>query len=246
MARVQIGDKFFETALIVFDKDGTLVDLHHMWGDMSMQWIDAMLEPLSQDRGIGEDLYRSLGYDPLARRIVANSPMAVACTQDLYAVAATVLCQHGHPWHEAIDIVRSAAKITIELPRPDQIRPLGDVGGTIRRLAAAGIIVAIATSDDRAITEATLPILGIGDAVGLLVCGDDALPNKPDPAGLHFLSRQTRIAPSQIMMVGDTTSDMLFGKNAGVGCCVGIVHNGELGPDLADVLVSSIDEILLV
>ncbi len=119
----------------------------------------------------------------------------------------------------------------------------------MHELAAAGIKIAIVTSDNRAPTEKALPLLGIEDAVDVVLCGNDDLPGKPDPAGFHFLSEKYNIDRTQMMMVGDTTGDMLFGKNAGVACCVGIGAGQDgrsSGPLHADIVVSSIDAIRLV
>jgi phosphoglycolate phosphatase len=119
----------------------------------------------------------------------------------------------------------------------------------IGQIALAGIRIAITTSDDRAITEATISLLGITKYVDLLVCGDDDVPNKPAPDGLWKVGRQLNIQPSQILMVGDTASDMNFGRNAGAAGCIGI--RGGAGDILAlsqeaDEVIDSIDEIEVI
>lgn len=250
MAAVQVNGVAFETALIAFDKDGTLIDLHQLWGGKAKEWVDALLEMVGKDETTRLNLYHSLGYDPVVQKVIADSPLAFTSLPKLYTVAATVLFQQGLPWYEADRLVQMAANTTIAAPpHSRQISPIGDVQRTIHELAAAGIRIAIVTSDNRAPAEKALPLLGIEDAVDILLCGNDDLPGKPDPAGFHFLSKKYNIDRTQMMMVGDTTGDMLFGKNAGVACCVGISSGQDgrsSGPLYADIVVSSIDAIRLV
>ncbi|MFQ5645281.1 MAG: hypothetical protein ACE5FQ_16530 [Thiogranum sp.] len=52
------------------------------------------------------------------------------------------------------------------------------MAGLFRWLTQAGIQIAIATSDNRAATEATLSLLNVKERVNLLVCGDDKIPNR--------------------------------------------------------------------
>lgn len=249
MAAVQVNGRVFETALIAFDKDGTLINLHQLWGNKTKEWVDSLLTIVGEDETLRLNLYHSLGYDPIVKKVITDSPLAFTSLLKLYTVAATVLYQQGLPWHEADRLVQMAANTTIAaLPQSRHISPIGDVYGTIHKLAAADIRIAIVTSDNRAPTEIALPLLGIKDAVDILLCGDDDLPGKPDPSGFHFLSKKYNINRTQMMMVGDTTGDMLFGKNAGVACCVGI-SDGQAGrspePLFADIVVSSIDAIRL-
>ncbi|MCP4362436.1 MAG: HAD family hydrolase [Chloroflexi bacterium] len=247
MTMVQVNGRVVETALIAFDKDGTLIDLHYLWGQKVRQWVDALLAQVGESDALESALYHSLGFDTVTNQVMAAGPLAITPLANLYTVVSTVLYQHGLPWHKATDLAETTATATMGTPPLlEQLNPIGDVMGTIQQLAAAGIKIGIVTSDDRAPTELSLPLLGIQDAVDILICGDDDLPHKPDPAGFHFLSQKYNLDPSQMMMVGDTTNDMLFGKNAGVACCVGIANGEQSGPAFADVVVSSIEAIQIV
>jgi len=120
------------------------------------------------------------------KEVLADGPLAIGTTSDLYALAAAVLFQVGFGWHVGRPLARRGAATTMAAaPQPAEIRPLGEVASTIRRLRQAGIQLAVATNDDRALTEATLQLLEIAGEIAVMACGDDALPPKPDPAGLH-------------------------------------------------------------
>jgi len=78
-----------------------------------------------------------------------------------------------------------------------------------------------------------------------MICGDDPVPNKPDPIAALSISKQLGISTSRMMMVGDSLTDMQFASNAGIAFRIGVASTPEkkslLAPH-ADALVDSIDE----
>lgn len=252
MATVSVNGRLYhDIQLIAFDKDGTLVEFNHLWAGRTKRWLYWLV----QHGGIGRnDLYQalsnSLGFNPQTNLIVNDSPLAIASLPKLYTIAAAVLYQHGLGWLEAEQIVRASLGAGINaLPEAQEIQPIGDVQGKMRQLASNGVHIAVITSDDRAITKAILSILCVGNFVDLLVCGDDDIPNKPAPDGLWAAGRQFDIQPSQMLMVGDTASDMKFGRNARVVGCIGIrsgVGNGLILSQEADEVIDSIEEIEVI
>jgi phosphoglycolate phosphatase-like HAD superfamily hydrolase len=88
----------------------------------------------------------------------------------------------------------------------------------------------------------------MAEGVAAIVCGDDPLPEKPDPAVMRRIGSELGISTRHMLMVGDTINDMLAGQNAAVAGCIGIT--GSTGdPDglavHADVILASIDQFQL-
>lgn len=249
MATLSVKGQIYDIDLVIFDKDGTLIDFHHLWGQKAILWVEWLVEQVNGDDTLKAALYRTIGYDPITRRTINDSPLAVTPMPKLYTIAAAVLYQHGVGWHEAEDCVQASLAHTIEaLPTHDLIKTKGDVARACRQLQAAGVKLAIATSDSRAPTEATIPLLGLEEQISLIACGDDNLPGKPAPDGLWHLGQQLGVEPAKMMFVGDTVSDMLTGINAGVACRVGIL--GGVGDRAvleahAHVVLESIEEIMV-
>jgi phosphoglycolate phosphatase len=247
MARIAVGPLVREIDLVAFDKDGTLIDFYHLWGRRARVAVAAVTERAGGDVELAARLYRSIGYDPARDRAAADGPLAIASMPKLYTICATVLYQHGLSWHEAEAIAQDAfAGALGAIPTADQVRPLGDPRGLFRRLAGAGVKIALVTSDDRAATAATLGLLGLADHVAAMVCGNDPIPNKPAPDALRHLEERLGVPAARMMMVGDTVGDLETGRNAGIGCCVGVLSGTGREEQLgwrADAVIASIDEI---
>lgn len=249
MPVVAAGSCPFDVDAIVFDKDGTLVDFDRLWGPRTMRWVETLVT-LTGRPEIAAPLYSLIGFDTSLAQVEPDGPLAIASTADIYALAAAVLFQHGYGWHEARPLVMRAAATTMAAPpQAGEIQPIGDVAGAFRRLHAASIKLAIATNDDRALTEATLDRLGVASLVAALACGDDPLPPKPDPAGLHWLAAELGTAAARLLVAGDAANDMLAGRNAGVAGCVGILGGAgrrESLAQVADVLVESVEALAVI
>ena len=247
MARIEVGANSCDVELAVFDKDGTLIDFHHLWGRKARLAVEAVVTSVGGDRALASRLYHSIGFDPETGQAAANGPLAVTSMAKLYTICAAVLYQHGLAWHDAELVARDHFASGLgALPTTELVKPTGDVARLFRRLTEAGVKVAIVTSDDRAAALATLPVLGVTPYVAAMVCGDDPIVGKPAPDALLRLSRDLGVPLARVMMVGDTVSDMMMGGNAGAGYRVGVLSGAAGAEQLtlhADAVVRSIDDI---
>ncbi len=227
---------------IVFDKDGTLIDFNAMWGD----WITDLARHLEAAAyiSIAPQLFRAVGFDSATGAVATDGPLAVATMVELRALAGEVLRAAG------LTSASAAAAIQAGWYIPDPVtlaRPLADLPVLFNAVRARGLRIAVATTDDRAPTLATLAALGVASLVDALACGDDGRPIKPAPDAILALCRQLGIAPAQVAMVGDTTADLRMGRAAGVGLNIGVlsgVGSAEALTPLADVLLSSVAELM--
>ena len=225
--------------LIVFDKDGTLIDFDAMWGG----WAEGLADRLEATLGgpIRAQLHHQIGYDTAARRTIPGSPLAATPMADLRVMTTDLVARStGRSWRAADAAVGGA------WAPPDPVglaRPLTDLVELFSVLRAARRKVAIVTSDDRAPTEATLASLEIAGLVDALVCADDGLPSKPAPDTLLHACRTAGVEPIRTAMIGDSVADMTMAGAAGVGRRIavlsGIGRRPELEP-LCDVVIDSI------
>jgi phosphoglycolate phosphatase-like HAD superfamily hydrolase len=223
MAMVGAADKHWDIDLVVFDKDGTLIDFHWLWGQRVRAATDAVTRSTDTPFALRTDIFAALGYDPTSSLTRADAPLAVAPMEKLSTLVAGVLYRNGIGWHEAEELVaQTFAPALGTTPDSDQIRAHGNLRALFTELKSAGIRIALLTTDNRAATEATLPILGVEALVDAVICGDDPVAAKPSPVPLLKLGRQFSVHPDRIMMVGDTVCDMMTGRNAEVGCCLAV------------------------
>ena len=95
--------------------------------------------------------------------------------------------------------------------------------------------------------------LGLGDYFVRVYGGNSFATKKPDPLGAEALLHETGVAPEEALMIGDSSIDVLTGRNAGMWTC-GVTYGfaphtlGEVAPDvvvdkpreMADLLIAPV------
>lgn len=208
-----------------------------MWGGWARELGDR-LEAAAR-RPVAPDVYAAIGFDPASGRVAPGGPLAGATMARIEAIVATILRR----WCPSVAAARRATEAAWFVPDPTAATPAGDVRGLVARLRADGKRIAVATTDDRDPTDATLRAFGIRDAVEAMVCGDDGFATKPAPDAVFAICQAFRVEPGRCAVVGDAPSDLAMARAAGAGLVVGVL-TGVGGPaDLADadVILPSID-----
>lgn len=227
--------------LVVFDKDGTLLDFHAMWGGWALE-LGARLEAAAR-RPVAPDVWAAIGFDPSTKRIAARGPLAVATMAGLEDLVGTVMRR----WCPNVGAARRVVEEAWFEPDPvATARPLADLPALFATLRDPGRRVALATNDDREPTRATLRALAVDGLVDAMVCADDGLPVKPEPDAVLALCERLGVPPRRAAMVGDLPVDMAMGRAAGAGRVIGVTSGlateAELA-DLADAVLGSVAEL---
>jgi phosphoglycolate phosphatase-like HAD superfamily hydrolase len=237
----EVAERLDGIDLVIFDKDGTLIDFDAMWG----LWVVDLAHRLESltGRRLADGLFGALGYDQAAGRTIAGGPLAASPMARLYELTAELLIEAGGGEGPA-----RAAVARAWVP-PDPVgtaRPVADLRPLFVALRAAGRQIAVATSDDRQPTEQTLAGLGVADLVDALACADDGIPVKPAPDMVLTLCRTLGVEPARAAMVGDSLVDLAMGRAAAAGLVVGVLSGvgsrAELEP-YADLVIGSVAEL---
>jgi len=207
-----------------------------------------VVKRLGTDGELEAFLLKSWGIDPVSGRIDPRGPCPVSPRSEEIVIGTMVLYQNGYPWDEAKEMVSQAfdeADSTSD--RKDLLRPVEGVQSLLRGLKGKGFSVALATSDQRQDTEATLSSLDLESVFDMVLCVEDINPPKPHPETIFKICRHLSISPRETIMIGDTVTDMVMGKRAEVALTVGIVEGGvtprEELEKVADLVVPSIRDL---
>ncbi len=235
------GLKHFRAQAIIFDKDGTLIDFDAMWGG----WVVYLAEQLHEVSGlhVHEPLCVAIGYDDANKKVLAHGKLAATPMAQLYQLTVEVM--------QSLGLSAGQAKHVVELGWciPDPVilaKQFTDTRALFYQLHSQNIKIGIATTDDRAPTQAMIEAFDIEEYLSTMVCADDGIPAKPAPDMVLTICERMKIDPFKVMVVGDTTADLKMARAAGAGLVVGVLSGVSASNDLihyADVLIESIDEL---
>ncbi len=210
-------------AFAVFDCDGTLVDTHA-----------SIVQCMAAAFG-------TVGLAPPA-------PTAVRATigLPLHDCVRILSPEHGERVRERIVVAYREAFFDVRRFETVDEPLFPGVTALLDALEARGVVLGIATGKIARALVLTLERHGLLSRFATLQTADKA-PAKPDPAMLVRAMAEVGAAPERTVMIGDSTYDILMGRNAGVAT-VGVVwgqnNADELAAAGAEFLAQSAAEIL--
>jgi phosphoglycolate phosphatase len=204
--------------LLIFDLDGTLADTKL---DLALS-VNAMREQLAL-RPLPPEViaaYIGHGVTNLVRRALGEQGTEEGVQQGL-----ALFLEHYR--HHLLDN-------TVVYP---------GVSEALEELQNCALAVLTNKPDD--FSRAILAGLGIAHYFAFIYGGNSFQQKKPDPVGIQKLMSETGASPEQTLMVGDSDTDVLTGRNAGVWTC-GVTY-GFGAPTLAsappDLLIGDLREL---
>lgn len=110
----------------------------------------------------------------------------------------------------SIELIRSQSENDL-----DVIPLFNGMKNLLHGLFRRGVRMAVWTSRDSRSAKSLLHRNGLDSLFDLLVSADCVTRHKPDPEGLHFISRQWKCPIKEIVMIGDHDVDMIAAKSVG-------------------------------
>ncbi len=221
---------------VLFDKDGTLVDFDRTWAGTMKAGARAFA---GGDEAQAVRLCEAVGWSEANGTFApdaffANNPNA-AIARRWRELLGQAFAPSDAPLIDGIFARAILANVTA----------LGDLAGTVGRLAARGIALGVATNDSRASAIEQLAALGVGDAFVYVTGYDGPSAPKPDPAAVRDFARTAGLAPREVAVVGDSDNDMKLARAGGafaVAVARNPAHRAALAP-LADLAVERIEDL---
>jgi phosphoglycolate phosphatase len=245
MIGIKYEDKNIPCRLIIFDKDGTLIDFTATWVPLIRKRVASVLKRLGRNGKLEAFLLKSWGIDPLTGKVDPRGPCPVSPRSDEVIIGTMALYQHGYPWDESKSMVAQAFdEADADGDWRENVVPIKGVQTFLSRLKRDGVYTALATNDERKDTEAILSHLGMDGLFDIILCAGEVNPPKPHPETILTICRKLSVPPQEVVMVGDSVTDMMMGKRAGVALTIGILEGGvtprEELEKVADLVVHSI------
>ena len=181
-----------QVRLLVFDLDGTLVDS-------------------KQDLALSVNAMRSeMGLAPLPLDLIAS----------YVGHGVTLLVQRSLGPRATSENVEKGLAFFLAYYRDhmlDHTAPYPGVGEALEELS--GHKMAVLTNKPVNFSREMLTRLGFASHFAYVYGGNSFPQKKPDPIGLHKLMEDLATSPHETLMVGDSDTDVLTGRNAGVWTC---------------------------
>ncbi len=236
--------KVFPCKGVIFDKDGTLIDIFPMLSALGRERIRHLSARVRQSAlaSVG----RCTGFDPEQCIVSPLGPLAGAARRDEVAVTACALWLEGIPWHQALSIAKDAydqADATLDVTKDAHLLP--GASHCVASLAETGLALLIVTSDGRERTEKMLDSLGILKYFHSIVAADDVTEPKPSPESAAVCAGRLGVSTKELVVIGDAPQDAIMARKAGcksIGVMTG-VSSFDMLEGYCDLVLPSVADI---
>ena len=181
---------------VIFDLDGTLIDSRL---DL-IQSVNAMLQHFKHPELPGEIVasYVGDGAPMLVRRALGDP-------------------DDEHFFKEALEFFLSYYREH----KLDHTRVYDGIPEALKQIQSNGTARKMAVLSNKPVhpSRAIVDALGLADFFVQVYGGNSFETKKPDPLGVNTLLKETGTASEQAMIVGDSSIDVLTGRNAGIATC---------------------------
>jgi phosphoglycolate phosphatase len=222
--------------LLIFDLDGTLIDSRL---DL-IHSINAMLLHFGRPELPGEVIaaYVGDGAPTLVRRALGGPELRPVDEQFFNSALEYFLGYYRLHKLDHTTVYEGIPEVLAELTCGAGIpaRP-GSIAGLADRNVRPTRQMAVLTNKPVRPSQDIVQALGLGDYFVRIYGGNSFETKKPDPLGAETILHETGVAPEEALMIGDSSIDVLTGRNAGLWTC-GVTYGfaphtlEEVAPDV--------------
>lgn len=207
--------KQIKAEAVIFDKDGTLIEFDAFWVSLSLAAMKAVLQQLNQNEMLLGEILEAFGVHNGETDI--NSVLCKGTYAQMAEIIHTILEHHGctislkeleNKVREAYNIHTQAGEVKATCTNLREV---------LQTLKNKGKKIAVITTDNKQVTLFCLEKLGIADLFDKIYTDDGDIPAKPHPDSAFDFCKTFDICQENIVMVGDTMTDILFAHNSGIG-----------------------------
>ena len=232
---------------ILFDKDGTFIDLHYFWGKITELRVKEILQRYNLSNAYFGSLCMFLGYDCFSKKMLPDGITALYSRVKIIELLIEELKKYD------LELILSELEnlfddVTMEFNKNlvKYVRPIDDAIEFIKTIKKMGLKSGIVTADSLVTTNLIIKNFGWESLFDVVIGRESSKETKESGIPVKIAVEQLGANPDSVVMIGDAPTDYIAAKNAGIDKTI-LVSTGQV--DFEDLLkntsfvVNSLSEI---
>ena len=213
---------------VLFDKDGTFIDLHYFWGKMTEMRAKEIIKRYGLDINLFEKICLFLGYDPKSSKMLSDGITALYSRSKIIEIFREKLVEIGVSvsvceLEKIFDFVSCEFYKEIE----KYTKTIDSAIRFINDLYLNGVKLGVVTSDSVKSTILTLKQYGWEKYFDVVIGRESSPCTKESGEPTKLALQKLNAKPETAVMIGDAPMDYLSAKNAGINNVI-LVSTGQI------------------
>jgi len=202
---------------ILFDKDGTFIDLHFFWGQMTELRVNTIINKFSLPENLFDTLCENLGYNTNTKKMIPNGITALYSRSKIIDIFNIDLKKHGlNLTNQELEQIFDDVSNEFYKNMQKYTKPINEAISFIKDLHKFKIKTGIVTSDSKESTMLTLKQFN-WESLFDVVIGRESSP-EPKESGIptKLALELLQANPTSTIMIGDAPTDFISAINADI------------------------------
>ncbi len=235
---------------MLFDKDGTFIDLHYFWGKMTELRSKEVIEQFKMDNNLFSKLCLYLGYDIETGKMLKDGITALYSRPKIIDIFCENLKECGiNTTHQEIETIFDYINTVFYKDMEKYTKPIESAIDFIRNVNRLGIKCGIVTSDSKESTLLTLKHFHWEDLFQSVIGRESTPEHKESGIPAQMALEELGADPKTTIMIGDAPMDYFAAINAGIEKTI-LTATGQIEKETlletSSYVVDSLNEIKLV
>ena len=217
-----------DVQLVLLDKDGTIIDIHHYWGSMLKKRAQITINHWFANSKIQKEilyeLIDTMGFDLVNKRMKPEGPVGVKPRTFIVKVASEVVCRNGVSIvEEEIEKLFKIVDRQTERNILPLLKVLPGVNTFIKKCYKLGVQIGVVTTDITQRGIKALQALEIDHCFQYVVGSDQVKNHKPASDSVDIIIEKSGLSRDKTVLIGDHVVDVEMGTKSAVGCKIGVL-----------------------
>ena len=213
---------------VLFDKDGTFIDLDYFWGKMTELRALEVIKRFNLKEENKKELCLMLGFDIESKKMLKDGITALYSRSKIIEIFKNDLLKFNiQIQNEDLAQIFDEVSMIFYQDMMKYTKPIEDAIDFIKKLRKKGLKLAIVTSDSIESTKLTLKHFAWENLFDCAVGRESSNKTKESGALTKIALDELRANPKTTLMIGDAPMDFMSAKNADVENVI-LVSTGQL------------------
>ena len=213
---------------VLFDKDGTFIDLHFFWGKMTELRANEIIKEFNLDKKYCSELCLDLGYDTNSQKMLSDGITALYSRAKIIEIFKRKLKKYNiETTNEKLAEIFDKVSEEFYQNMKEYTKPIEEAITFIKEIRKEEIKIGIVTSDAKESTLKTLKQFEWENLFDVVIGRESSEHTKESGIPTKLALAKLKANQNTTIMIGDAPMDYISAKNAGIERTI-LVATGQL------------------